>query len=289
MSSFQDCRSFVDVYHDLLGELLRSRREEVNSRTGRIIRMLDGGCSFRLDVSDKLLPVPGRRRVYPKTAAAEVAWFLRAERSVRWLERYAKIWSKFVEADGETVDASYGYRWRRHFGRDQMLLAIGALSANPTDRRVFVSAWDPGGDGLGAPNQKNVPCPVGFTFSITPDRRLHSSVLIRSSDVFVGLPYDVMGHAILMQVVASSIEKTSGKDLPLGTMQMTLAHPHLYEPHFEMAMDTMRQVPVDERPTLQPFDIWAVDADPDALVDAYEAESAEVNWCGYAPRPELVT
>lgn len=281
--------NMTSVYWQLLDLLLNSTMHEVNQRTGVEISMLRGGYCFKLDLADGRLPVQGLRKTYPKTAAAELAWFLQGDKSVRWLERHTKIWSKFVEDDGHTVLASYGYRWRRHFGRDQILGAVSALSANPTDRRVFVSAWDPAGDGLGEQNQRNVPCPVGFTFSVTGGE-MHSSLVIRSSDVFVGLPYDVMGHAMLMQVVAASVSQTLGRCVRPGTMTVTLAHPHLYACHYEFAREALYKAHEQSQPlvALQPHNLWHVEDDPDAFVQAYADEAGRAYWPSFDPRPELV-
>lgn len=244
--------------------------------------MLPGGCSFKLDLTEQTLPVTGSRKLYPHVAAAEVAWFIKAEQDVAWLRNYAKIWDKFTEADGQTIEAAYGYRWRRHFGRDQLLLAINALDANPTDRRVWVQAWDPASDGLGAQGQKNVPCPIGFTFSLI-DEFLHSSLFIRSSDVFVGLPYDVMGHAMLMAVVAASVGAAG-----LGTMHVTLAHPHLYDSHYEMADECARASLVVNEPPLYAWNLAKVESDVDGFVWAYRKAASEVSWPPYNPKPEVV-
>lgn len=301
-------QNFHDVYPELLYELMHSRWEETNQRTGVKVRVLEGAASFKLDLGDNALPLQLARKTFAKTAAAEVAWFLTAETSVLWLERYAKIWSKFKEDGTDDVKASYGYRWRRHFGRDQLNLAVEALLRNPTDRRVYVQAWDPSEDGLGAPNQKNVPCPIGFNFMIEEDR-LHSAIYLRSSDVFVGLPYDVMGHAMLMRVVADTLKARGGKELwghlKLGSMHVTLAHAHLYAVHYDMARRCY-QTPVDPAYTKQtnklltPQDfephLWMpegitiddVAANPDVFPQVYDRIAAKVAQPEYSPKPELV-
>jgi thymidylate synthase len=303
MSMFSETSKMPDVYFRLLRELLQSvHHEERNERTGRVVRQLPGGVSFRLDLSDGRIPVPGLRKVHPRTAAAEVAWFLRGDQSVAWLrEQRVRIWDMFVEDDGETVEAAYGYRWRRHFRRDQIDGAVAALAMDPSNRRIFVSAWDPATDGLSQlQQQRNVPCPVGFTLSIV-NGRLHSSLFIRSSDVFVGLPYDVMGHAILMRVIEMTLDKArfaaiGAPAVPfgLGSMHVTLAHPHLYEPHFDMAATALHQVPVEEGPKLAVdslfdlsfFDSVNADRHPE-FVEQY-ARLARVPWPTYDPHPELV-
>lgn len=283
MRTLTDHQSMPVVYRELLRSLLDSEYSEINERTGVLIKTLFGGYSFKLDLSNDRVPVVGSRKLFPRSAAAEIAWFLSGSNDVTWLEKYSGIWSKFTEDDGKTVSSAYGNRWRSYFGRDQVADAVEALKANSTDRRVYVSAWDPAEDGLGRPS-KNVPCPLGFTLSIAGGA-LHSTVTLRSSDVFVGLPYDVMGHAMLMQVLATTL------DVNVGTMTVTLAHPHLYEPHFEMAR-TCVDAPLPARftlgPRLQPFDLENVERFPDEFVAAYVDEAKECSWPEFSPRPELV-
>lgn len=276
---------FQDVYSTLLRWLLASP-VELNERTGHRVRVGFGGTAFRLYLGDGILPTCGLRRLFPKSAAAEVAWFLSGSRDVTWLRKYAPIWDKFVEADGTTIKSGYGYRWRRHFDRDQIGLAVDALHGNPSDRRVFVSAWDPSEDGLGAIGQRNVPCPVGFSLSIS-DGSLHSSVMLRSSDVFVGLPYDVMGHALLMDAIAAEL-RLRGLGVALGVMHVTLAHAHLYEDHWDMANEALLQRPVSPEFKLPCWPVSSIEAAPDAYVDVVREESGRHVWPAFSPKPFVV-
>jgi thymidylate synthase len=261
-------KQFSRVYRDLLEDLLSHDGRatiERNGRTGVTVSVLQPR-SFTLDLSDGLLPVPGNRKVYPKTAAAEVAWFLQGRKDVSFIRKYAPIWDKFVEDDGQTVAGAYGYRWRNHFGRDQIMDAMKALSQDRSDRRIFISAWDPAEDGLGRPS-KNVPCPVGFTLSITGDR-LNSTLLIRSSDVFVGLPYDVMGHALLMAAFVSSFNLgwAERDKITLGTLQVSLAHPHMYEKHWDMAAESLLEPPVVGQLKMPTWGLNRINSIPDGYV-----------------------
>lgn len=273
---------FADSYHDLLGALVQSPFVERNERTGREIKMIPGGCSFKVDLTSQQLPITETRRLFPHVAAAEVAWFLSGSRTTELLQRHnIKIWDKFLEEDGVTVAGAYGYRWRYAFCRDQIVDAIAALKDNPSDRRIWVQAWDPRVDGLGTPS-KNVPCPVGFTFSLI-DNILHSSIFLRSSDVFVGLPYDVMGHAMLMAAVASSLGAHA-----LGTMHFTLAHAHLYEDHYEMARVCCLNPPVASHVPLMTRSVAQVRDDPDDFVWVYRRLARETAWHPFTPKPEVV-
>lgn len=263
---------------------------ETNTRTGSRVKIHKAvGVSFSLDLSDNILPTIGFRKTFPRSAAAEVAWFLQGDQDARFIQQYAPLWSKFIEPLGgggalKGVKAAYGYRWRRHFGRDQIACAIKALRDNPTDRRVYVSAWDPAQDGLGAKGQKNVPCPTSFTLSIVGNR-LYSSLFIRSSDVFVGLPYDIMGHALLMKAFAVEL------GVSLGSMQVTCAHAHLYEAHWDMAQEALRQEVIC--PEIHMPDTWSVSRisqDPHTYVAiVHNAQTADgVKWPSYNPKPEVI-
>ena len=280
-------RTFREAYEPLLNRLQRCAHEEVNERTGSRISVLEHPTSFCLDMAGRRLPMCGVRRLYPATAAAEVAWFLQGTKRVGFIRGYAPIWDKFVEDDGDTVEAAYGHRWRNHFGRDQVDLAVRTLADNPTDRRVWISAWDPAADGLGATGQRNVPCPVGFSLSIV-EGRLNSALFIRSSDVFVGLPYDVMGHALVMDAVATSIVARWTGALQLGFMHVTLAHPHLYEAHYGQARDALAGGPSDDAITMPGWGIYNIVSSPDSYVATVKAAAADRRQPTYSCKPEVI-
>lgn len=273
--------SFHRAYHGLLHEL-QEAGEEVNGRTGVRIKRLGGAHSFKLDLGHGRLPMPGNRRIYPRVAAVETAWEMLGTQDPAFvLDRAPKIWQDFVE-DGE-IECAYGYRWRNHFGRDQIYMAIQALTGDPSNRQVYVSAWDPSSDGLGAPDQpKNVPCPVGFSLTRTDDM-MHLSVFIRSSDVFVGLPYDVMGYALKLDALAASCECTP------GTLHVTLAHPHVYEPHFEMLDESLVRAWKIDKPYLPGWTVKQIEDNPADYVKVVKCLAARANcWPDWDPVPGLV-
>lgn len=266
---------------------------ELNERTGVRVKVGRGGTAFRVDLRDGLLPTIGFRKTFPKSAAAEVAWYLLGTQDAAFIRKYAPLWDKFVEPieqktdewpyirKTEGVKAAYGYRWRNHFGRDQIRLAVEALKKDPSDRRCFISAWDPATDGLGEVGQRNVPCPAVFTFSVLGGE-LHSSIVLRSSDIFVGLPYDVMGHALLMDAMAHELR------LRPGVMHVTLAHAHLYESHWELTAEMLKQEPVVPELQLPGWTLSQIERAPDDYVVRYAEEAKRLTWPTFNPRPEVV-
>ena len=280
--------SFCEVYHALLSTLMRGAPEETNARTGVKVRFIPGGTSFKLDLSNGRLPIPGNRAYFPHVAAAEAAWQTLGTQDPTFILKHApKLWSKFVE--DEVLKTAYGYRWTRHFGRDQIALAVEALRADPTNRQVWVQAWDPAADGLGQPNQpKNIPCPLGFSLTRS-DNRLHISVFLRSSDVFVGLPYDVMGYALLLDMLSAELGVVP------GTMHFTLAHAHIYEPHWEAAYVSITDGMHPDggwarrhEPALPCWSWTSVKNNPEGYVQQVRTMASRVDRPKFNPMPEVI-
>ncbi len=275
--------TFAFRYYDLVATIMRDGVHEQNARTKSGLRMLPQGHSFDIDLADNILPTCGMRRVRPVIAAAETAWCFMGATSVSWHNRYTKVWDAFADNNGDVMEA-YGYRWKYAFKIDQIQAAIDRLRIDPTDRRVWISSYHP--LDLANMGQKTVPCPVGFTLS-THDNRLNSSIMIRSSDVFLGLPIDMMRHALVMRAIANSISC----DMQLGHMRVTLAHPHIYERYWDITLEMLKQtvaIPNVEMPNT----VWTVDhvaAHPDEYVGMIlmECRVAEP-WPDYDPRVEVV-
>ncbi|UFK26697.1 thymidylate synthase [Roseobacter phage RDJL6] len=305
-------------YRSLLSELMNHGVEEENERTKTRIKMLQGGHSFKLDLTNGRLPIAGNRSYFPHIAAAETAWqFMGTKDPTFIVGKAPKLWSKFVETettrfggrdaddDDEVVErqvlkTAYGFRWREAFGRDQLRLAVNELMDNPTNRQLFISAWDPRCDGLGGPQPKNIPCPVGFTVSRFQDD-LHMSVFIRSSDVFVGLPYDVMCYALTADAIAAEA------GLRPASIHFTLAHPHLYKPHWNAVRACLtgdwNEGEWRERkefaeastdwasrcePTLPAWSIEDILENPDGYVDTVRRLSKRVQNNPWNPLPEVI-
>ena len=272
-------------YHELLEELLRHGEPIVNRRTSQQTAAIHGGFSLSVDLSSGALPLTCTRRLYPKSAFAEVAWQLMGTRHIEWLRKHCPMWDKFVDHT-DVVMAAYGYRWRVGFGRDQLQAAVDTLRNDPTDRQCVVMAWNPMSDGLGELSQwRNVPCPIGFTVNIVGGR-MHMSVFMRSSDVFVGLPYDVMGHALLLDTLAAST------GVRPGILHFMLAHAHLYEVHRDMAQECVHawgeRREVESYVPLPGWDMAVIYAQPDAYVELGKLLTRMTAWPDYAPKPEVV-
>ena len=216
--------NFNTIYYNILAEVVRDGSTEYNSRTKQELLQLDP-FSFTIDLSENDLPIPANRQYNPYIGAAECAWMLSGSKSIEWIKKYTCIWDKF-SVDG-VMETAYGFRWREAFGRDQLAEAIETLRLDPTSRQVVLSAWNPSVDGLRSPMKLNIPCPISLILNIK-DGRLNGQVIMRSSDLFVGLPYDVLTYSFILSSLAHEL------DYPLGSLTFFLAHPHIYAKHLEL-------------------------------------------------------
>lgn len=227
---FKEDQSYNYFYHSLLQDIMSKADVEENQRTHTRIKAIPNrviGYSIT-----NTLPLINTRKMFPVTAFAELCWTLSGEKKLDWLQQHTKMWDEFKNEDNE-IEAAYGYRWRKMFGRDQLLQGIEALKRDPSDRQVFISAWDNARDGLGNRWTSNVPCPACFCLNII-NKRLNLTLFLRSSDTIVGLPYDMLMYGLLLIVVTHELRK-AGIEVGYGRIDAILSHAHVYEPHFDIA------------------------------------------------------
>jgi len=225
--------AYDHYYRQLLKNILAKGVREVNERTGHEVASLPG-ASFNIDLEQDGLPLLTLRKIPLTMFVAEQIWFIAGLRKpADFLRQYTKIWDSFTNP-GDTVTVAYGYRWRKHFGRDQLGMLIKLLEKEPSSRHGVVSAWDPGTDGLGDTKRANVPCPFIFTVNIMDDRlNLHN--IVRSNDMMLGNPADVSGFALLQCILAQRL------GVRPGIYTHSISHAHIYDIHYEQAEEICRR------------------------------------------------
>ena len=226
-------------YQQVLREIMENGIDIPNPWSGRVTRMVPG-VTLRVDVGESF-PLLTLRKIPLKLFIAEQVWFLMGENKPDWLRTYTKIWDDFLEEDG-TIKAAYGYRWRHHFGRDQIQALIEHLSENPHSRHGVVVTWDPADDGLAVDTKKNLPCPYTFTVNIAGGK-LHLHNIVRSNDMILGCPHDVAGFALLQCILAQKL------GVEPGIYTHSISNAHVYDNHFDGAREIINRT--HEHPPIQ--------------------------------------
>jgi thymidylate synthase len=228
---------FDKIYQTMLRKIMKEGIREVNARTGHETAALPG-LSFSIDLEKDGFPLLALRKIPTRIFIAEQVWFVSGARKPEdFLRDFTRIWDDFTNP-GDVVTVAYGYRWRRHFGRDQLGMLVELLHKDPSSRHGVVVTWDPAGDGLGGVSKGNVPCPYSFTVNIMGGR-LNMMNVVRSNDVILGLPHDVAGFALLQCLLAQEL------GVRPGVYTHTIANAHVYDTHYEAA-ETMIKRSVDQ-------------------------------------------
>jgi len=192
-----------------------------NKRTNQNIRYLRGGEMIKINLKHGL-PIPNNRVYNVKTPLAESAWFFTGDKSIKWFKNYSKIWNKF--AKNNKIESAYGFRTKYNFGTDQLKNVINELKKDISSRQCVINLWDCNYDLL---KLEPAPCPTQFIFN-SDGKSLDMQIVMRSSDLFVGLPYDIMFFSLICDALSTTL------NLENGFLTLFLAHPHIYEAHIDL-------------------------------------------------------
>jgi thymidylate synthase len=139
----------------------------------------------------------------PGFALAEVVWILSGREDSRFVNAFYPGLPKWQGA-GETYHGAYGHRLRRRFGLDQLERAYLALKENPDSRQVVLQMWDAMADlpdDQGKARSPDIPCNVMSLLKIR-DGCLEWMQIIRSNDVWRGLPHNIVQFTALQEIMA---------------------------------------------------------------------------------------
>jgi len=221
-----DTRNVNDAFPRLCDILMHnSLSREGDSRNGKV-RAIDGPMMIKFRSPCERVLFAEDRNANPFFHLFEALWMLAGSNEVGFVSQFNKQMVSYSD-DGETFNAAYGHRWRRHFGHDQIARSIGMLRSNPNDRRVVITQWDPRAD-LGA-ESLDIPC----NQQIMPRMRegkLDFLTTNRSNDLVWGLCGANAVHlTVLMEVMAFAI------GVPVGNWVHVSNNLHLYEHHWDLA------------------------------------------------------
>jgi hypothetical protein len=136
----------------------------------------------------------------------ESIWMLAGRRDVQFLQHFNSTIGQFSD-DGKVFNAAYGYRWRRHFGFDQLEEVIKTLRRDPETRQAVIQMWDQ--DDL-VKRTKDKACNTQVVFD-TRGNKLNMTVFNRSNDIWWGAyGANAVHFSFLQEFVACAIGMRCG-------------------------------------------------------------------------------
>ena len=184
---------------------------------------------LQFDLSEEF-PILTTKKVGWKSAVLELLWIYQAaSNDVRWLqERGVKIWNEWeIAADGtyqgrninqiftqnhptepktdfaHTIGTAYGWIVNRYHLIDNL---IETLKKNPGNRRMVLSLWQ--NEWLETAALPS--CVWNSQWNLT-EGRLNLLVTSRSSDVPLGLPFNIVQYATLCHLIAHCVGAEPGQ------------------------------------------------------------------------------
>jgi thymidylate synthase len=202
------------VWKQLLSDLLVNG-EDVAPR-GKPTKEIIGHQLVLEDLRDNIIGVPERKLNY-RFMVAEWLWIIAGRNDVAALTMFNPKMLAFSD-DGQTLAGAYGPRIFT-----QLQYVIETLRADPDSRQAVIVIWKP----TPAPS-KDIPCTLTLQF-LNRFGQLHVVVNMRSSDAWLGIPYDIFSFSQITNCLAGEL------GLQTGSLILNMGSSHLYQENWDAA------------------------------------------------------
>jgi len=210
------------------------------------------GANLKFSLKDKKIPLLTTKKMFMKGIIEELLFFIRGESDTKKLEKKGvNIWKgntsrEFLDnrnlkhlKEGD-MGKMYGKQWRDWGGAnnikgiDQISNTIDLIKKDPHSRRIIVSAL----------NVRELdemvlhPCHPFFQFYVEEDN-LSCIFYMRSVDLFLGFPFNIVSYSILTHMIADLTNKKAKEVVFFG------GDCHIYSNHFEQVKEQCKRIPFD--------------------------------------------
>ena len=224
------------------------------------------GYQIRFDMRQGF-PLMTTKKMPFKLLLHELFWFISGSTNIQYLHDHnIHYWDGFADKD-LNLGPVYGAQWR-HWkspdGReiDQLQWAIDEIKNNPHSKGIIVSAWNVADlEAMRLP-----PCHTMFQFDVS-GKKLRLQLYQRSSDVFLGLPFNIAQYAMLLQMVAYLT------GLEAREVIVSIGSAHLYRNHIEVAKEQLHRKPYRFPQLKIAGDVKSIDdfTEENFVLEGYEA------------------
>lgn len=236
-----------DGYKEIVERVLNEG--EKSTPRGQLTRDL-GHTTIVLQSPYDALPLGLGRNLDSRIAAVEAVQLIGGFADETMVTRVAPKLMNF--ADKGILHGSYG----RRIGH-QLQTALRKITNDYETRQAVITLWDPWLDNV--PKMRDYPCTIGMQLRVVHDE-LCMNVVMRSNDVWLGLPYDMFQFTQL-QLTAARVLGI----LP-GPYHHTAFSLHLYDYDVDAAWSfiNLQSVP-DAEERLRPYQPEGLGRDGDPL------------------------
>lgn len=194
-----------------------------------------------------------RRKLNYKFMISEALWILRGDnRATGMLPfNYAKY-----AAGGEHIQWAYGPKVV-----EQLWYIVETLLRDPLSRQAVMSIWRE------CPRYEP-PCTLTLQFLLRNDK-IHTIVNMRSSDLWLGFPYDVFAFTMITAMVSCMLrEKNPAYTHTMGGLTLFAGSQHIYFENVVEISDAVRTFEIDEKVEAMDTLSWS---NPASLLSSLES------------------
>ena len=185
----------VYLYRDLLAKVLDG------IKVGNTTEIMGASIVVNL-VNCKSLIIPGRTNL--AYMLGELTWYLSADNSLEFISKFGKMWNNLSD-DGETCNSAYGHLLMNDpFNQIEQVIQI--LKNDKNSRRAVMNINRPN---MFKGTTKDSPCTISVQYMIR-NGKLNCFINMRSNDVWLGLPYDIVFFTELQRYVAARLSVDAG-------------------------------------------------------------------------------
>ena len=238
-------------YLKLLKETLKES-EIKTTRNGVVYSKF--GCMIKFnDINN--FPLLTTKKMFFRGIVEELLWFLRGSTDANELKaKKINIWTgnstrEYLDSIGLTeykegeLGPVYGWQWRKFGedynnpktkGKDQIRYLLEELMKPDNSRRAVLSGWNP----VDLNKMALPPCHILYIFNKT-SKGLSCHMTLRSSDLFLGLPFNIASTALLTQILATVL------NIEISEICLSICDAHIYQEHVEQINKQLLLTPYD--------------------------------------------
>lgn len=196
------------------------------------------GTQTRYDLTEGF-PLVTTKKMATKALTVELLWMIAGGDNVDGLhEHNVHIWDAWADEVGD-LGPIYGVQWREWYSGyyrptiDQLTNLIDEIKANPSSRRLILSAWNV----AEIPDMALPPCHMMAQFYVN-NGKLSCHMYQRSGDLFLGVPFDIAEYALLTEMIA----QVTG--LEAYELVHTIGDAHIYLNHVSQVVEQLSREPL---------------------------------------------
>lgn len=212
-----------DTMYRMILHALNEQGKQSTTRKGSVITELFD-CKFVLNAPMECWAFC--RKPSLDYLKGELDFYLGGSNLVKDAVKISKFWENCTD-DGETINSNYGkllFHDRNKKGFTQFGHAFNCLKNNPQSKKAVMTLYEKENAYISNDN----PCTMYLRVRIDSKKKVHMTTVMRSSDVYFGLPYDVPFFVFVQYAMMRKLDSVySG--LSMGTYTHFANSLHKYE------------------------------------------------------------